>query len=245
MKIVWVISLSKTQELFSVAESAGACVVGIADLSLLKELQIQVIPIDRFKYGVSIGVPLPNVAIDMIEPENPGMLYAHAYHVANALIDSISLRIAGWIMSNGYSALIVPASLRIDLTRQIGHLSHKAIACASGIGWIGRNGLLINPIYGPRLRLGTVLTDMPLQPGKPMKNQCGECRICIDSCPSKALKYSNFEYYPTKREEIIDLEKCSARLDAMKSLLSKQSQVYAATVCGMCIKVCPIGRGTK
>lgn len=236
------IFLSETQELFSIAKSAGACVVGIADLSLLKGIQTQAISIDEFKYGISIGVPLPNAVIDMIKPEDPGVLYAHAYHVANALIDSISLRIAGWIASKGYLALTIPASLRIDLTKQIGHISHKAIAWAAGIGWIGRNGLLVNPIYGPRLRLGSVLTDMPLQPGKPMKNQCGECRACIDSCPSKALKYSDFEYYPARREDILDHEKCSNRLDAMKNLLAKQSQVYAATVCGICIKVCPIGR---
>lgn len=227
-----------TQNLFSIAKNAGAGVVGVADLSLLKDLHTYSVPMNKFSYGISIGVPLPNFAVEMIEVDNPGVLYAHAYHVANTLIDIILLRIAGWITSEGYLALQIPASYRI--TKLAGHISHRAVAHAAGMGWIGRNGSLINPIYGPRLRLGTILTNMPLQPGKPMKNQCGNCRICIDSCPSGALKYAEFEYYPKKREDILDAEKCSARLDEMKDLLSKQS--YAATVCGICIKVCPIGK---
>lgn len=231
-----------TQNLFSIAKSSGAGVIGVADLSLLKGLEVYSISLERFKYGISIGVPLPNIAIDMIELNNPGILYAHAYHLANNLIDTILLRIAGWIVSEGYLALVVPASLRVDLKRQIGHISHKAVACAAGVGWIGRNGLLINPIYGPRLRLGTLLTDMPLKSGEPMKNQCGTCRLCIEACPTGALKYSDFEYYPMKREDIFNPEKCSSRLEDMKNLLSKLSPTYAATVCGLCIKVCPIGK---
>ncbi|MCX8169713.1 MAG: hypothetical protein N3D72_01335, partial [Candidatus Methanomethyliaceae archaeon] len=139
-----------TQSLFSIAKSSGAGVVGVADLSILKDLEVHSISLEKFKYGISIGIPLPNMAIDMIELNNPGILYAHAYHLANNLIDTTLLRIAGWISGEGYLALAIPASLRIDLKRNIGHISHKAIACAAGVGWIGRTGLLINPIYVPR-----------------------------------------------------------------------------------------------
>ncbi len=242
-------SSTDTEEMLSLARSAGAGVAGIADISLLHDLPVYApFSLREFKYAISIGVPLPRTAIDLIRLEDPGILYAHAYHVANSLIDSITMRLSGWISGKGFSSVVIPASLRVDISKELGHASHKAFACAAGLGWIGRNGLLVNPVYGPRVRLGTVLTDMPLQPGKPMKNQCGKCRLCVDSCPSKALKYSNFDFRPASREEIFDPQKCVTRLNKFKENFAQKpyQAVYAATICGMCIKVCPIGRsGTK
>ena len=52
----------------------------------------------------------------------------------------------------------------VDWQGQRGHISHKHIAVAAGLGWIGRNNLLVHPRHGGRLRLNTVLTDMELVP---------------------------------------------------------------------------------
>ena len=187
---------------------------GVADLSILDGLPtFWGVSLNNFKYAVSVAVPLPNLVIEQISIDDPRILYAHAYHSANSLIDSITLKLSGFIFERGHSALVIPASLRVDLLNELGHASHKAFACAAWIGWIGRNGLLVNPIYGPRVRLGTVLTDMPLRPNKPLKNQCGRCRLCIDSCPSGALKYSEFDFHPKAREEIFEHQKCAARLN--------------------------------
>jgi epoxyqueuosine reductase QueG len=71
--------------------------------------------------------------------------------------------------------------------------THKSAATSAGIGWIGRNGLLINPIHGPRLSLATVLTDAPLKNGTPIEAcLCGDCRMCIDHCPSGAITGNNW-----------------------------------------------------
>ena len=45
-----------------------------------------------------------------------------------------------------------------------GNISHKAVARTEGIGWQGKSLLIVSPQYGPRIRLATVLTDMPLEP---------------------------------------------------------------------------------
>ena len=237
--------MKDTEEILSFARSSGAAVAGIADLSLLYNLPtFGGFLLNEFRYAISIAVPLPNIAVEKISLEDPGILYAHAYNSANTLIDSITLKLSGQIIEKGYSALVIPASLRVDASNELGHASHKAFACAAGLGWIGRNGLLVNPIYGPRVRLGTVLTDMPLKPGKPLKNHCGKCRLCVDSCPSGALKYSEFEFYPPSREEIFEHKKCVARLNKFKEMFSQKpfQAPYAAPLCGICIKVCPIGR---
>lgn len=237
--------MKQTEEILSTAMSAGASLAGIADLRLLKNVDTYGgLSLKNFRYAVSVAVALPSCAIEMITAEDPGMLYAHAYRTANLALDSITLKIAGKISGKGYFALAIPASMRIDQKNHLGHVSHKPFAWAAGLGWIGRNGLLINPTYGSRIRLATVLTDMPLKPGKPIANKCGECRLCVLSCPSKALKYSKFEVRPASREEIIDADKCYERLSKNEELLIKKHHMveHAVTVCGMCIKVCPFGK---
>ena len=59
-------------------------------------------------------------------------------------------------------------------------------ATSAGLGWIGKNGLLISPDHGPRLSLATVLTDARLRPDEPIEHcLCGECMLCIEHCPSQ------------------------------------------------------------
>jgi len=235
----------QTKEILSTAASAGASLAGVADLKLLKGLPTYGgLSLDDFRYAVSVAVALPSCAIEAITVEDPGMLYAHAYRTANLALDLITLRVAGGISGNGYLALAVPASMRVDQKRHLGHISHKPFAWAAGLGWIGRNGLLINPTYGSRIRLATVLTDMMLKPGKPIDNRCGECKLCVVTCPSKALKYSKFEVRPSSRKEIFDAGKCYERLLKNEELLAQKHHMveHAATVCGMCIKVCPFGK---
>ncbi|MHA1721446.1 MAG: epoxyqueuosine reductase [Candidatus Baldrarchaeia archaeon] len=226
-----------TNQLMKLAVSLGAALVGVADLNLLKQLETN--PpnlLENFKYAISIAVPLPKNVFELITEENPGELYAHAYRTANMLLDQITFRLAQKITEYGYNAQPVPASMTIDEKSAMGHVSHKAFARAAGLGWIGKNILLITPEYGPRVRLATVLTDMPLIPGKPLENRCGNCTKCIDACPVGALKPSNFKDYPVNRDEVFDVEKCYSRLKKISKLPNIGEQI-----CGMCIKVCPVG----
>ncbi len=67
-------------------------------------------------------------------------------------------------------------------------LLEKEIARKAGLGWIGKNNLLINSKYGSFLVLGEILTNLKLDYDKPLKNGCGTCRICINKCPTGALE---------------------------------------------------------
>ena len=234
-----------TEEILSEAKSAGASLAGVADLNLLRELPtFGGLSLDKFRYAVSVGVVLPSQVIEMITADDPGILYAWAYRTGNLILENISFRIASKITGWGYRALVIPPSMRVDREKEVGHASQKAFAWAAGLGWIGRNALLVTPQYGPRVRLATVLTDMLLKPGQPVKNLCGECMICIKACPAKALKHVKFEVRPGSREEILDVGRCAERLSKTKEMLaSKYSSVdYGVEICGICIKACPYGR---
>lgn len=66
----------------------------------------------------------------------------------------------------------------------------KSFACSSGIGFMGKNNVLILPDYGSYFYLAEILTTALLEflPAKPVENQCGTCMMCVDSCPTGALE---------------------------------------------------------
>lgn len=236
---------SFTDGILSEAVSAGASLAGVADLRLLDELPVfGGLALDRFRYAVSVAVVLPSQVVEMITANDPGVLYAWAYRIANLVLESVAFRTSSRITSLGYKTLAIPPSMRVDREKELGHVSQKAFGWAAGLGWIGRNGLLVTPDYGPRIRLAAVLTDMPLKAAEPMKNMCGDCMLCVKACPSKALRYVKFDVRPTNREEIIDVRKCAERLSKMKNMLASKhsSTELAVEICGICIKACPYGR---
>jgi epoxyqueuosine reductase len=63
----------------------------------------------------------------------------------------------------------------------------KSYAARAGLGWIGRNTLLVNRNLGSFLFLGEILTDAEITPGVPVESLCSDCSLCLDACPTEAL----------------------------------------------------------
>ena len=213
------------RELKDLALSSGATLFGVADVTELKgDFLIEPKEIlDGMDGAVSIGYRLSDKVIESIDNE-PTLLYSFHYKRVNAHLDDISLRIANYIQKKGFQSLPVPASQVIDWEKQRGHLSHRKIAYQAGLGWIGRNTLLINPQFGARVRYATVLTDMPLQIDKPINEDCGDCRACMDICPAGAVK---------NEKENFDKDSCYKLLSEFAKLRG-----IGQHICGVCLKVC-------
>ena len=142
------------------------------------------------------------------------------------------------LQKHGYYSLPIPASQVLDEKNWHGAISHKAVARMAGLGWQGKNLLIINPQYGSRIRFATILTEAPLEIDDPLKNRCGKCTNCMDACPARAIKGVNTETRYKSREEALYFSRCR---DKVVGEFAKIPEIEVA-ICGICIKVCPFGR---
>jgi epoxyqueuosine reductase len=68
-----------------------------------------------------------------------------------------------------------------------GPVQERIYARHAGVGWLGKNSCVINPELGSWLLLGEILCSLPLAPDNPAFDQCGDCTLCLEACPTRAL----------------------------------------------------------
>jgi epoxyqueuosine reductase QueG len=231
-----------SQRLKAAAREVGADLVGIADLAHFKDKGWVVIPRDLlgpYTSAVSVAVQLDDAIIDVIK-DVPTPDYAQHYREVNTRLDGITARVVAWVEGHGFKATAIPASYVADEGNLLGAISHKAIARMAGIGWQGKSLLIVSPQYGPRIRLATVIADMPLVADKPMRNRCGTCNECSKACPVAAIKNVPTDSRYESREEALNLERCAKR-----TLEVKEMPGIGVRACGVCVRACPFGRRKK
>lgn len=225
-----------TRELAHLAEELGADVFGVADLRPVREFVVNQggEQLGRFTHAIAIGIGLLHTVVDQMAPMLPAdhSLYGfHLYKVVSPAVDVIAWRLARKIEDQGCLALPIPTSQYRAPGERSGLFSHKLAAHLAGLGWIGKNCLLITPQCGPRVRLASVLTDHPLVAGVRMDEQCGDCSECVDACPVHAL--TGIEFSDEEgREARLQAEVCGAYRDGSGGLRSGHT-------CGLCLAVCP------
>lgn len=109
----------------------------------------------------------------------------------------------------------------------------------SGIGWVGKNTLLITRNFGSYVFLSELLLNIDIEPDEPHKNYCGSCKACIEKCPTKAFPQA----------KLLDSKKCISYLTIehrdefsleQEDMLNKN--IYG---CDICQEVCPWNRFAK
>jgi epoxyqueuosine reductase len=117
------------------------------------------------------------------------------------------------------------------------HVDREA-AARSGVGFYGKNTMLITRRHGSWVVLGTVVTDVEIEPTPPLATDCGECRICIDACPTGALDDPG----------TLDATRCLSYWTQAPDAIPEDyraelgAQVYG---CDICQDVCPWNRGVE
>jgi epoxyqueuosine reductase len=203
----------------------GGDLFGVADLSQarLATCDLGEKTLNELHFGISIGIRLSDAVLEGID-DHPTLLYLHHYRQANYILDRIAFHVAALIQHMGGKALPIAASQIVDWEGQKGHLSHKGLAQAAGLGWLGRNNLIVHPEYGARIRLVSILTDLPLQVDGPLGGSCGECRQCIPVCPASAIK-----------EQVGKFDHLGC-FEKLKEFRNKYN--IGQYICGVCVKAC-------
>ena len=230
--------MDHTADLKMFCAASGADLAGIADLSLFQKGWTTIpgdilIPYTR---AISVAVRLDDDVMDVID-DLPTPAYAGHYRAVNAALDRLTARIVDWVSGQGYQARAVPASKIEDTEHLLGAVSHKAIARMAGIGWQGKSLLIVSPEHGPRIRLATVLTDMPLAPDRPLEQRCGSCSECTNACPAEAIRNVTARERYESREEALLFSRCAER-----TLANSRLPGIGARICGVCVKICPHGK---
>jgi epoxyqueuosine reductase QueG len=181
--------------------------------------------------AVSMGFAQPNTVIAKAMPTQ----YTRSMFTNAARADHAANAIALWIEEQGYEAIPISArSMYMDALAGIfrGDLSHKHTAVLAGLGEIGVNTLLLNPAFGNRLLLSSVVTNAPLVPDQPFAgNICTreKCLKCVQVCPVKAIKTSGE----------IEKIKCAKYYRAHEDIYFETWGLY---YCRECRKACPAGQ---
>ena len=217
--------VQNTEKLKALSRQWGGSLFGVADLRAFKKDDFLLPPaaIDQLPLAISVGYHLSDVVLEGIENQ-PTPHYFHHYQRINILLDTIALILNAAIQELGYQAMPVAASQLVDWKSQRGHLSHKHVARAAGLGWIGRNNLLVNERFGARIRLVTVLTDLPLVLSAPTARDCGSCKDCLTVCPVGAIKEQQADFNHVG---------CYEQLKIFSKTLHLSHHI-----CGVCVKAC-------
>jgi epoxyqueuosine reductase len=112
----------------------------------------------------------------------------------------------------------------------------RAWAARAGIGFVGKNGMLICPGLGSFTVLGEVVTSVRLTPGRPMPSRCGRCDACLQACPTSAFP----------RPYVLDARRCISYLtiEHRGPWEGREAQAIAPRLfgCDTCQDVCPFNR---
>jgi len=112
-------------------------------------------------------------------------------------------------------------------------LAEKALAVRAGLGFIGKNHLLIHPQLGPQILLGELVTTLDLHADEPCEGACGECNRCTRACPTGALRADGF----------LDARRCISYLTQYGSQDEPARDIGGWLFgCDECLLACPFSR---
>lgn len=118
-----------------------------------------------------------------------------------------------------------------------GPLIDRELAYLAGIGYYGKNCSIINEDYGSFIALGYIITSLEIENDRPLESQCGDCRLCLDACPTQAL-YKAYKLNPK-----ICISYLTQAKNIPEDLRPKMGiKIYG---CDTCQLVCPKNKGVR
>jgi len=187
--------------------------------------------------AISLAARIDAPALTRLQQGEPAA-YGAEYRRLNLLLDAAGEALVVALRHSGAEAERRDATIYTERPESgdwldAGVFTHKTAATRAGLGWIGKTALFVSPEAGPKVRLATVFTDLPLDVGVPVtEGRCGGCRACLDACPAGAGRDVAWRAGMT-RDELFDAGACDRFMESSGS---------TDGVCGLCVAACPFGR---
>lgn len=219
-------------ELDSLLKERGASIVGYADLRNHPD------PVpDAMPYAISIAAALDPFIVHGIIT-GPTLEYQGEYNRVNTLLNGLAAFAASFLKEKGFSAHELSATIsnKDDSWKKTLSmpLPHKTVATRAGIGWVGKDALIVTKQYGSAIRFASVLADAPFVTGVPVNDSlCGSCSACVDICPAGAPLGTTW-HAGMQRSELYDVKACFYETQRMNG-----ERGLSSYICGMCIAACP------
>jgi epoxyqueuosine reductase QueG len=176
---------------------------------------------------VCVGLAYQEYVVDCIDvslsdgtaDKDAWNVYAREYHKLNRLLNAVSKEIA-----DHFDGVAVPPTVEGITVENVEDyyrmtVSHRVVAENAGLGWRGKNELVINERFSCAVRFASVITSVPLPHAEKVESSCRECQACIESCSFLRNKDKLENYRESCRKYIVKLG-------------------LEGEVCGKCIKAC-------
>jgi epoxyqueuosine reductase QueG len=210
--------------------SMGADICGVASIERFEGAPKGFHPSDIYSEAKSVITFAKHFSPELFEA-NSKAPYTFVKGKISQMLDNISMELVFYMEKQGFKAIPIPSDEPYDYwdsenSHGRGILSLKHSAQAAGIGFIGKNTLLVNEKYGNRLYLAAVITNAVLEEDNLAKNLCPDsCKKCLKECPKAALDGIT-----------INQKKCR---EACITTTPGGGFVYS---CFTCRKVCPFSK---
>ncbi|MDD2554231.1 MAG: epoxyqueuosine reductase [Desulfotomaculaceae bacterium] len=226
------------EDIIKFASSRGADIIGFAGVDRwpeYNEIPPEFWPTSLWsmaKTVIVMGMQMPLPIVDT----TPSILHRETYETSNRELDSLAYGLTRYLNKAGQASMFFPrdgyGSIKNIIDKPYAAFSHTFAAKYAGLGTVSRSHNLLTPEYGSRVRLVSVFTAAELEVDHVMeKDLCINCKLCVKCCPAKVLldETSAVDYY--------------FKLDPIGcARWHEELTRRRAYPCGICTKVCPVGK---
>lgn len=230
-----------TSEVREIALNSGATLVGVVSAKAIDSLPSVWVGWKLQQYTKKAADIMPDARYVVVI----------GYHVWDDMLELAMRKGEKWVYL-GYIPLTLSAQAVINRLEKSGYkaviaysLSYKRLAQLAGFGNFGKNALIVNPAFGPWIRLASVLTNAEMLADKPFEQDlCGDCEECVKACPAGALT-------PHK----VDDSKCLVGIHLVDKENFERNEKWAKyepsftknthLMCRICQDACRYGKGKR